>query len=108
MIFRRPKSYSITLKRAHALLKIPKSSNTNTAIENDIVNNRPSREQIQSAFRTAAKLHHPDLIKTTNSKIKMNDTNTIFRECHEARELLLDYYIRRKFVQPRDIAISQR
>ena len=59
----------------------------------DTVNKRPSREQIQSAFRTAAKLHHPDLINTTNStKIKMNDTNTTFGECHEARELLLDYY----------------
>ena len=100
MIYRRPKSYSITLKRAHALLKIPKSSNSNTSIENDIVNNRPSREQIQSAFRTAAKLHHPDLINTTNSKIKMNDKNTTFRECHEARELLLDYYTRRKYIHP--------
>jgi len=37
-------------------------------MRDDIVNNRPSREQIQSAFRTAAKLHHPDLINTTNSK----------------------------------------
>ena len=64
-----------------------------------VLNNRPSREQIQSAFRTAAKLHHPDLINT-NAKIKMNDTNTTFRECHEARELLLDYYVRRKFVHP--------
>jgi len=63
----------------------------------NIVNNRPSREKIQSAFRTAAKLHHPDL-NTTNVKIKI--TNTTFRECHEARELLLDYYIRRKFVHP--------
>jgi hypothetical protein len=36
----------------------------------------------------------------TATKTLDKEANTTFRECHEARELLLDYYIRKKFVHP--------
>ncbi|KAL7457554.1 hypothetical protein ACHAWC_009095, partial [Mediolabrus comicus] len=116
-MFRRPKSYSITLHRAHSLLKIPRdgelritqSSHNGSDCSAAII----SRDQIQQAFRAAAKRHHPDLVNFTNrSSIESTsatatatstlnkEANTTFRECHEARELLLDYYIRKKFVHP--------
>jgi len=100
MIFRRPKpSYSITLKRAHSLLKIPRDSKTSISGE---VNDRivPSRGRIQEAFRAAAKRHHPDIVAVQTITKAKNNTNATFRECYEARELLLDYYVRRKFVPP--------
>ena len=97
MIFRRPKSYSITLKRAHSLLKITKNDPKTSIISGEVTHGSsiPSRVQIQEAFRTAAKCHHPDLASKANA-----NANATFRECHEARELLLDYYVRRKFVHP--------
>ena len=119
MIFRRPKSYSLTLQRAHSLLKIPRDGELR--ITQSINNNgsdcsaaKISRDQIQQAFRAAAKRHHPDLVNYTNQSIESTsatatatatktlnkEANTTFRECHEARELLLDYYIRKKFVHP--------
>ncbi|KAL7516361.1 hypothetical protein ACHAWX_001385 [Stephanocyclus meneghinianus] len=104
MFFRRPKSYTITLQRAHSLLNLPRDSTTSIV---------PSRDQIQEAFRAAAKRHHPDLATTLRSTSTINLNNVgsaacslakantaAFRECHEARELLLDYYIRRKYVHP--------
>ena len=113
MIFRRSKSYSITLQRAHSLLKIPRdgelritqSGNNNGS---DCSAAIISRDQIQQAFRVAAKRHHPDLLNSTNKSIESRsvtatlnkEANTTFRECYEARELLLDYYIRKKFVHP--------
>jgi hypothetical protein len=36
----------------------------------------------------------------TATKSLNKEANTTFRECYEARELLLDYYIRKKFVHP--------
>ena len=113
MIFRRPKLYLITLKRAHSLLKIPKNSTTTSIISGEVVTHgsvvRPSRDEIQDAFRLAAKRHHPDLaIKAggvakninKNSKSNNDDATKLFRECHDARELLLDHYVRRKFIPP--------
>eukprot|EP00956_Cyclotella_meneghiniana_P042062 scaffold248343_cov115-Cyclotella_meneghiniana.AAC.2 len=109
MLFRRPKTYTITLQRAHTLLKIPRDSITSTTEE---LQSGPSREQILEAFRGAAKRHHPDLASgiafgnassrqvnqsTTAAKL---DTSVTFRECHEARELLLDYYVHRKYIHP--------
>lgn len=110
MIFRRPKSYTITLQRAHSLLKIPRDSITSTTEE---VSSGPSREQISEAFRGAAKRHHPDLATSSsgttavgNASRQVNqsgtaaklDASVTFRECHEARELLLDYYVHRKYI----------
>ena len=95
MIFRRPSSYSITLKRAHSLLNIPRSElKTTTAA------NVPSRVQIQDAFRAAAKRYHPDLVSSFADTANTATNNITFRECHEARELLLDYYIRKKYLHP--------
>ena len=79
MIFRRPKSYSITLQRAHSLLKIPRepsstisgSSSSSTSI---------SREQIQHAFRAAAKLHHPDLLRGGGSAVLGSSTAKISKQ----------------------------
>mmetsp|Transcript_27527 Transcript_27527/g.58153 ORF Transcript_27527/g.58153 Transcript_27527/m.58153 type:complete len:191 (+) Transcript_27527:185-757(+) len=111
MIFRRPKSYTITLTRAHSLLNIPNNSTTTSIGSGEAIASAnhggvaiPSRDQIQEAFRRAAKRHHPDLAKSS-SKSKCNsnkeyDAKKMFRECHDARELLLDYYVRRKFVHP--------
>ena len=101
MIFRQPKSYSITLKRAHSLLKIPRNSTSSTSIglNSPQSNVSPSREQILEGFRRAAKRHHPDLAKA--SKCRDYDAKKIFVECQEARELMLDYYVRRKFLNPK-------
>ena len=100
MIFRRPSSYSITLKRAHSLLNIPRGELKTTTTTPNV----PSREQIQDAFRAAAKRHHPDIVSssadTANTKTNSNDISITSRQCHEARELLLDYYIRKKYVHP--------
>eukprot|EP00804_Cyclotella_cryptica_P015531 CCRYP_003563-RA/>CCRYP_003563-RA protein AED:0.17 eAED:0.18 QI:0/0/0.5/1/0/0/2/131/161 len=114
MFFRRPTSYTITLQRAHSLLNIPRDSTTSIV---------PSRDQIQEAFRAAAKRHHPDLANgagTLRSNPAANlknvgstaystaKTDTVaFRECHEARELLLDYYVRRKYVHPEIIQCTK-
>ena len=105
MIFRRPKSYSITLHRAHSLLKIPRDGNGSDCSAAII-----SRDKIQHAFRAAAMRHHPDLVNSTSKSIESRsatatttlnkEANTSIRECYEARELLLDYYIRKKFVHP--------
>lgn len=84
MIFRPPRLHSITLKRAHSLLNIPRTESAGV---------HPSRERIQEAFRLAAKRHHPDLVKHQQS-------TRLFRECHDARELLLDHYVRRKYIRP--------
>mmetsp|Transcript_4674 Transcript_4674/g.7263 ORF Transcript_4674/g.7263 Transcript_4674/m.7263 type:complete len:154 (-) Transcript_4674:508-969(-) len=85
MIFRRrPKIYSLTLKRAHSLLKIPRETSPNQC----------SREQIQEAYRAAAKVYHPDAGGCTKS----------FRECHNARELLMDYYVHKKYIRPEVIS----
>jgi len=125
MIFRRPKSYSITLQRAHSLLKIPREDTTTTVLRVreeltqsiSLSHGGPSRDQIQKAFREAAKRHHPDLARGVSSSLGNNATNksaetpltkaavskeadSTIRECYEARELLLDYYIRKKFVHP--------
>ena len=108
MFFRRPKSYTITLQRAHSLLKIPRDPPVSAGAEG-AHSNGPSREMIQEAFRDAAKLHHPDLASKNAAKLSKfgstfrsskRDTNITFRECHEARELLLDYYVRQKYVHP--------
>ena len=97
MIFRRPTSYSITLKRAHTLLNLPIYSNNKTSIRNN--KNVPSRDQIQQAFRAAAKRYHPDLQTQKTTSHSSASNTTTFRECHEARELLLDYYIHKnKFI----------
>jgi len=114
MIFRRPKSYSITLQRAHSLLKIPREASS--AIRDELTQSSSSsvsslsRDQIQHAFRTSAKLHHPDLALGNTAKISETaaaataplpkETNTTIRECYEARELLLDYYVRRSYIHP--------
>lgn len=97
MIFRRPSSYSITLKRAHSLLRIPRDQAI--SISGEVTHNgcAPSQHQIQEAFRAAAKRHHPDAAGSQTTK---PDANKTFRECSDARELLLDYYVRRKFVPP--------
>ena len=120
MIFRRPKSYSITLQRAHSLLKIPREpSSTISGSSSSSSSTSISREQIQHAFRAAAKLHHPDLLRGGGSAVlgsstaKISDAaaaapsqlskesnNTTIRECYEARELLLDYYVRKSYVHP--------
>lgn len=115
MFYRRPKSYTITLQRAHSLLKIPRDSSTSIGGEAAELVNVPSRDRIQEAFRAAAKRHHPDLAPSSNqSAIKRSkqtlgstfqsiskaDNTVTFRECHEARELLLDYYVRRKYIHP--------
>lgn len=104
MFYRRPKSYTITLQRAHSLLKIPRDSSTSIGGEAAELVNVPSRDRIQEAFRAAAKRHHPDLAPSSNqSAIKRSkqtlgstfqsiskaDNTVTFRECHEARELLL-------------------
>jgi hypothetical protein len=115
MIFRARKSYSITLKRAHNLLGIPKDPPPSSSISHGQVEQvHISREQIQEAFRKAAKCYHPDIIAAagragdntatttaaqTTQTIK-NDANRTFRECNEARELLLDYYVNRKYIPP--------
>lgn len=97
MIFRRPKSYSITLHRAHSLLKIPRdgelritqSGNNNGSDSTAAI---ISRDQIQKAFRAAAKRHHPDLVNTNQSiestsaaatatSTLNKEANTTFREC---------------------------
>ncbi len=92
MIFRSPRgAYSITLKRAHELLKIPQQelkSSKQVVLE---------KQKIQNAFREAARQNHPDTKKGSKK---------IFQECHDARELLLDYYVRRKFV-PREVIESK-
>ena len=111
MIFRRPKSYSITLQKAHSLLKIPREPNIISS--SSISNSSVSRDQIQHAFRGAAKLHHPDLARGGGGALlgntaKISETvlplskeaNTAIRECYEARELLLDYYVRKSYVHP--------
>eukprot|EP00984_Skeletonema_dohrnii_P000799 scaffold240_cov106-Skeletonema_dohrnii-CCMP3373.AAC.8 len=114
MIFRRPKSYSITLQRAHSLLKIPREASN--AIRDELTQSSSSRvsalsrDQIQHAFRSAAKLHHPDLALGKTAKISetaaaataplTKEANTTIRECYEARELLLDYYVRKSYIQP--------
>ena len=106
MIFRRPRSsYTITLKRAHSLLKIPRAdSTTRISISGEVTQhhnaNIPSRDLIQEAFRAAAKRHHPDLVAAQGQKATPSSANISFRECHEARELLLDYYVRQKFIPP--------
>lgn len=107
MIFRRPKSYSITLQRAHSLLQIPRDGSATIRGELRITqssNNNGSdcaaaiisRDQIQQAFRAAAKRHHPDLVNFTNKSIESTsatatatatlnkEANTTFRECYEA------------------------
>ena len=108
MFFRRPKSYTITLQRAHSLLNIPRDSPIFASAEVTRPNG-PSREKIQEAFREAAKLCHPDLASKNSAKSSelgsittstKGEANVKFRECHEARELLLDYYVRRKYVHP--------
>jgi len=114
MIFRRSKSCSITLQRAHSLLKIPREPSStirDQLTQNSSSSTSVSRDQIKHAFRAAAKLHHPDLVRGgagsallgTTAKIlseaasataplsKVADTT--IRECYEARELLLDYYV---------------
>ena len=114
MIFRRPKSYSITLQRAHSLLKIPRdaSSSIREGLSHSSSNNISSSssltsDQIQHAFREAAKRHHPDLVAGSSgselgsrTKISVDtaaskEANSTIRECYEARELLLDYYVRK-------------
>ncbi len=93
MIFRSPRgAYSITLKRAHEVLKIPQlklSKNKQIPVV--------EKQNIQNAFREAARQNHPDTRKGSKK---------IFQECHDARELLLDYYVRRKFV-PREVVESK-
>ena len=114
MIFRVRKSYSITLKRAHNLLGIPKDPPP--IIHGHVGQvNSISREQIQEAFRKAAKCYHPDILAasggvdaavtttTTTEQARTRtkiDANRTFRECNEARELLLDYYVNRKYIPP--------
>ena len=122
MIFRRPKSYSITLQRAHSLLKIPREARNEITKNSSSSggggsNSNVSRDQIQHAFRAAAKLHHPDLVRgggsallgTNKAKISQatsataplsTEANATIRECYEARELLLDYYVRKSYVHP--------
>mmetsp|Transcript_25256 Transcript_25256/g.36071 ORF Transcript_25256/g.36071 Transcript_25256/m.36071 type:complete len:194 (-) Transcript_25256:55-636(-) len=117
MIFRRPKSYSITLQKAHSLLKIPRESSTISSSSNSSSNSSVSRDQIQHAFRAAAKLHHPDLARgvgagsallgnvakiseTAATPLISKEANTAIRECYEARELLLDYYVRKSYIHP--------
>jgi hypothetical protein len=121
MIFRRPKSYSITLQRAHSLLKIPRDASNTTLIQSSTNNTNSvctslSRDQIQHAFREAAKRYHPDIIarsggdenvakKSLETAAAMaaplsKEANTTIRECYEARELLLDYYIRKTYIHP--------
>lgn len=107
MIFRVKKSYSITLKRAQSLLGIPKDpppSNIGHGQEVGQINSI-SREQIQEAFRKAAKCYHPDIAAAAATTAQATpttklDANRTFRECNEARELLLDYYINRKYIPP--------
>lgn len=114
MIFRVRKSYSITLKRAHTLLGIPKDPPPIIHGQVGQVNSI-SREQIQEAFRKAAKCYHPDILAasggvdaaaatTTNTEQTRTttkiDANRTFRECNEARELLLDYHVNRKYIPP--------
>jgi len=122
MIFRARNSYSITLKRAHNLLGIPKDPPppSSSISHGQVGQVHISREQIQEAFRKAAKCYHPDIIAAagravdtaattttaqTTQTIK-NDANRTFRECNEARELLLDYYIHRKFYIPPEVIKS--
>ncbi|KAL7536192.1 hypothetical protein ACHAXR_006981 [Thalassiosira sp. AJA248-18] len=128
MIFRRPNSYSITLKRAHSLLRIPRNTTISATSGGEGLllnkaNNIPSRDQIQEAFRAAAKRYHPDTtaaganaaaISSTaitsnniNKTAKKLHANKIFRECNDARELLLDCYVRRKFI-PKEIVESTK
>jgi len=91
----------MSLKRAHELLKIPRSQS----------DERVSKLQIQSAFRSAARLHHPDLLRGSRSVSvsaeSSAESSELFRECSDARELLLDYYVRRKFV-PKHVVESTR
>ena len=101
MIFR-PKSYLITLKRAHSLLEMPRKSPPSIAGGRSPGRGGPDRDRIQAAFRAAAKRHHPDLVAGDAAA-----AGRAFRECHAARELLLDYYVRRTFVPP-DVVESTR
>ena len=90
----------MSLKRAHELLKIPRSQN----------DERVSKLQIQTAFRSAAMLHHPDLRggRSVGASAESSaESSELFRECSDARELLLDYYVRRKFV-PKHVVESTR
>ena len=122
MIFRARNSYSITLKRAHNLLGIPKDPPppSSSISHGQVGQVHISREQIQEAFRKAAKCYHPDIIAAagravdtaattttaqTTQTIK-NDANRTFRECNEARELLLDYYVNRKYYIPPEVIKS--
>ena len=122
MIFRRPKSYSITLQKAHSLLKIPREPSSTLRDEltqngsSSSSNSSVSRDQIQHAFRAAAKLYHPDLARgggdsamlgntakiseTAAAPLISKEANMAIRECYEARELLLDYYVRKSYVHP--------
>ena len=99
MIFCRPKSYSITLKCVHTLLEIPRDPAPSIhGREVTQCSGIPSRDQIQDAFRKAAKRHHPDTVGAAAHS--RPNANKAFRECNDARELLLDYYVRRRFVPP--------
>lgn len=103
MIFR-PRQHSMSLKRAHELLKISRSQSDERVCV--------SKLQIQTAFRSAALLHHPDLRRGSRSvgvgaESSAAASSELFRECSEARELLLDYYVRHKFV-PKNVVESTR
>ena len=65
-----------------------------------------SRDRIQEAFRAAAKRHHPDTAGAADPG-RRPSANETFRECNDARELLLDYYVRRRFV-PLDVVESTK
>ncbi|KAL7538549.1 hypothetical protein ACHAWF_006123 [Thalassiosira exigua] len=101
MIFRRPQSsYSITLQRAHSLLGIPRvpiGGGEATRPRGTGVGDVPTREKIDEAFRAAARRHHPDAVAARDDK---HVAAARFRERVDARDLLLDYYVRRKFVPP--------
>ncbi|EJK47882.1 hypothetical protein THAOC_33370 [Thalassiosira oceanica] len=93
----------MSLKRAHELLKISRSQSDERVCV--------SKLQIQTAFRSAALLHHPDLRRGSRSVGVSAESSAasseLFRECSEARELLLDYYVRHKFV-PKNVVESTR
>eukprot|EP00548_Thalassiothrix_antarctica_P002684 CAMPEP_0194131302 /NCGR_PEP_ID=MMETSP0152-20130528/2111_1 /TAXON_ID=1049557 /ORGANISM="Thalassiothrix antarctica, Strain L6-D1" /LENGTH=147 /DNA_ID=CAMNT_0038826051 /DNA_START=286 /DNA_END=729 /DNA_ORIENTATION=+ len=81
----------MTLKKAHSLLNIPSPKKTTVSLKKQ-QSSSLSQFQIQEAFRIAAKKYHPDISLVNDTKL--------FRDCHDAKELLLDFYIRNNYVPP--------
>lgn len=90
MFFRPTRSTTLTLHQARATLSLSLLPSKNGGASSSTA--ALSKDQIQEAYRVAAKKFHPDSSATGCSKS--------FQKCHDARELLLDYYIRKKHISP--------